>query len=786
MKSICILGYYGKRNLGDDLFQNALTFLIRTKYPSASITFANPKDIDRIPGHPDIIFVGGGDLINDYFMSSLRNLLKDKTCPVYGIGIGFPYPNLINNEYLDIFDILVTRTKSSVPKLHQAMPGRSFYGPDLVRFIPSTAHKKQPKRIGVFFANSICSPDSPLVQKLVEIVKGIADKGNPCLGKKYIVTLYAMNTSGSPQEDDNILNRAIYKYIDYDNVEIIEEPLNPENINHVFSTFYATICTRFHAHILSLMTETPFISLYSTEKVKDLLQTENLSHYSHKMITDPRTLKPIFFDPNDVLYKFKKLEDNWINYRATLSAQRQKTDLCKLEMGIQNLIFHKPKFGEKRYKKIMHKILKYLRSHEFPQLTIENLEEPGFFNKESSDFVSKVVTFCIDRKIESEYTWGLREQIGNSDFCLSEAVKWVLNNIPQTFDHWDTKTDINLRKYNLDYFNPHLMKGLHRSGWEYVVSNIQEYHNPKGTVLDVYSDKTFGWNRELYKKMGILPFRRSWIGFFHHTPNTDYSNNNLTSVIESDEFKKSLKKCKGVFVLSNYVKEWFQHKFPELKVYLMHHPTQVPDNLFDYSKFMHNNNKKVIQIGAWYRNSYSIYALPHPKDFKKVALKGCSMENYFAPHDYFEKLQDCLGVDVDGEVGPCRVGQQLGNKFVVGLLDHIKESYEKVEIMEKLTNDEYDELLAQNIVFINLIDASACNTIIECIVRGTPILINRLPAVVEYLGFDYPLYYSSLDEARELLNNPLKIKKAHKYLVKKDKSFLTIDHFLKKFEMIQL
>ena len=62
-----------------------------------------------------------------------------------------------------------------------------------------------------------------------------------------------------------------------------------------------------------------------------------------------------------------------------------------------------------------------------------------------------------------------------------------------------------------------------------------------------------------------------------------------------------------------------------------------------------------------------------------------------------------------------------------------------VEVMEHLSDSAYDELLSENVVFLNLIDASAVNTVIECIVRNTPLIINRLPAIVEILGEDYPL-----------------------------------------------
>ncbi len=70
-----------------------------------------------------------------------------------------------------------------------------------------------------------------------------------------------------------------------------------------------------------------------------------------------------------------------------------------------------------------------------------------------------------------------------------------------------------------------------------------------------------------------------------------------------------------------------------------------------------------------------------------------------------------------------------------------------------MSNDDYDKLLTQNIVFLNLREASACNTLIECVVRNTPIIINRIDAVEEVLGSKYPLFYDTLEELNELTTN---------------------------------
>jgi hypothetical protein len=87
-----------------------------------------------------------------------------------------------------------------------------------------------------------------------------------------------------------------------------------------------------------------------------------------------------------------------------------------------------------------------------------------------------------------------------------------------------------------------------------------------------------------------------------------------------------------------------------------------------------------------------------------------------------------------------------------------------VERLTRLSGAAYDELLSKAVVFLDLIDASAVTTIVECMVRGTPLLVNRLPAVVEYLGTDYPLYFETLEEAATKLSNPTSVQAAHRHI----------------------
>jgi len=89
---------------------------------------------------------------------------------------------------------------------------------------------------------------------------------------------------------------------------------------------------------------------------------------------------------------------------------------------------------------------------------------------------------------------------------------------------------------------------------------------------------------------------------------------------------------------------------------------------------------------------------------------------------------------------------------------------DSVEISPYLHNDAYDDLLSENLVFLHLYDSSANNALIECIARGTPVLVNPLPAVIEYLGAEYPLYFDTLEEAAAKAEDDQLVTDAHHYL----------------------
>lgn len=289
-----------------------------------------------------------------------------------------------------------------------------------------------------------------------------------------------------------------------------------------------------------------------------------------------------------------------------------------------------------------------------------------------------------------------------------------------------------------------LCMGHHRSGWGYVLKKLSDVHRDDGTKFDGFLDATFGTSREQNHQIRVIPYRENWVGVFHNPPMLPsfFSDNaSPSSIILSKPFSESLPMCKGIYVLSEYHAKFIRNFLGNVPVEVLYHPTEFPDRKFDFDAFNKNPNRKVINIGWWSRRITSIFKLQ-------------------VNPDLYQKLRLMLSPTNQSNVTIDRIFDLERTCF-----SPISESdLQSVISVSRLHDDDYDDLLSKNIVFVDLYDASANNVVIECMARTTPILINPLPAVVEYLGSDYPFYFNNLEEASAKLHNLELIKQTHEYL----------------------
>jgi len=318
------------------------------------------------------------------------------------------------------------------------------------------------------------------------------------------------------------------------------------------------------------------------------------------------------------------------------------------------------------------------------------------------------------------------------------------------------------------------------------MDHLRIFQSDKGVICDIFTDRTFLWGSWVLAEQGIIPYTSEWIGFLHHCPNEEYTPNNAQEILRSPLFRRSLPTCKGLFCLSETLASWYQKQLPGIKVESLHHPTLFVDRFWAPDPHI-----RLINVGAWYRDPFAIYELEVPSYVDKWSLKGPRMEQYFRP--------DRLVLTHEQILNPtrsmnrwvyylCKYLQRTYSLTEESLdLDQLSPKYEalakklaSVQVLDRVSNQEYDELFSNSVIFLRLVDASAVNTVIEAIVRNTPILINRLPALEEYLGSNYPLFYENLSEASALLT-PDQLERAHLHLQSMDRSFLKIDHFLEQY-----
>jgi tetratricopeptide (TPR) repeat protein len=310
----------------------------------------------------------------------------------------------------------------------------------------------------------------------------------------------------------------------------------------------------------------------------------------------------------------------------------------------------------------------------------------------------------------------------------------------------------------------------HRSGWRYAMEALHPLHSSAGVRFEGFLEDPFAWehhragmrsgpdllmalrspvyqNRLTSEERRIVPYREPWVGFLHNPPLMPpwfHPEESPQAIFAKPVWRDSLEYCAGLFALSEYAGEWLR-KATGKPVSVVLHPTETPDVRFDFERFLANPAKRIVQIGWWPRRLGAIDRLPIPKGNALGYTKLRLVPGFFSgAAGYLGKLrqQEFL------REGPPR-----------------PEYAENTVEREHLPDEDYDRLLAENIVFVDLYDASANNAVIECLARATPILVNRLPAVEEYLGADYPLYFSDHAEAAAKALDLGRLRAAHDYLL---------------------
>lgn len=851
-RKFLMLGFYDRGNLGDEAFKTMFPLYFRyLGIFDVECVFASTDDVDVIPKDVAAVVMAGGDTITPYFMEKVKRLLWKYTGPFYGISVGLPYDDDV--KYLKMFDHVFVRSQYDAKIASDEIGARNVtYMPDVTltwqttkAFAMSNPFVHMPsQRPGLRTEIGVCLA-SPLLRFKPTVFRGVVEALTSVLISRPQCRLhfFAFNTNmRSVKECDVIVMKQVHDEIacnplhpqEFKNRMVLHDhdalPLDADRMINKLSTMDMVVCMRYHSVMFSYMANTPFVTLSETKKIRTLLDDIN---YDKKCIVDASKYPE---DSTSTLaIDLMKAIRHVLDTRKGMMAHVQ-TPLAFTPLLLQRA---RSVLAEDAPFRTRYRIVKFV-----PQPTVSLdaviqracLNLGSFLESSINDTVldsvqpldikqmdplimSRIICHAVTGNVDNRCLWGLKENMTKPHFNLRDAIQYIFQDHNSTTNKelvgmmankYYLQMPVKRRVFaDIDPFACHTNSSVHRSGWSYVVNhmmnlNAREFERKPDLIIDTFADQTFHWAKESMEIAGNIPITKPWIGFLHHTFDTTHSEYNLVALFNDPVFLKSLETCRCLIALSEYLASQIRNALFSLgptcldvKVKSLVHPTMFVSQKFTFEKFMRNPDKKIVQIGAWLRNPYSIYALPlpsatderyNPLKLRKCALKGKQMQNYFMPPDFFVNFyKQCK--DMEGMGGVCGPSEDtlcrayFDNKYINGMYHKLLSDHNSVEVINTLSNDGFDELLTENIVFLDLVDASAVNTVIECIVRNTVLIVNRHPAVEELLGKDYPGFFDSLFEAAIIVGKEDTLKSIHEHMSHNvDKKQLGISHFMERLQ----
>lgn len=285
----------------------------------------------------------------------------------------------------------------------------------------------------------------------------------------------------------------------------------------------------------------------------------------------------------------------------------------------------------------------------------------------------------------------------------------------------------------------------HRCGWSWVEDGI---------AAELGADDAptlFVGAVECHLARTGKPIKKPWVGICHHAvevpPGVErvYQAGPVSLRRYRDLLLASLTECRGIFTLSGHMETQLRELLGPSGplVERLVHPTPLDVLPFSWDDYRRQTQPTIIQLGHFFRRFHAIYDLP-TRRFDKMWLAG----------------------------------RQFDIDRILRLEGEVKHPTSLVSTPVRLPDDEYDFLLSRNLALVPLYDASACNSLLECIARATPVLTEALPAVIEYMGRDYPLYFQTLEDAARKAEDDQAVRAAHEYLRDMTKLSFSRDYFV--------
>lgn len=254
--------------------------------------------------------------------------------------------------------------------------------------------------------------------------------------------------------------------------------------------------------------------------------------------------------------------------------------------------------------------------------------------------------------------------------------------------------------------NP-LGEELHYFGWGYIINQLKKTLciEENAPILHTFTDCIFWGDKD--RALPLEP----WLGFVHSAIKPQPGRQSgfcVDELINSQSFQNSLPYCKGLITLTNHTKNYLQSKL-EVPVYHSCLPRKTEDIFFDIDSYF---CKPILRHSGFELRDVSKFFTC------KTSLKK---DLYIGHMHNYELIVSELRFH---GVSPKACGI--------------------TPIYEFLSNKQYIKTLTSTIGFAHYYDCGASHSITEHIASHSPVVVNKIPPIVEYLGEDYPMYYENI------------------------------------------
>lgn len=290
--NICVCGYYGMGNFGDELF---LETLKQVFYNHNVFAWQSSLDPDKI----DVVIVGGGDIITPYSFNQyyFPEVLKNHPTWVYGVGVVRHYAEETwpqeevckNRERLKSAIRLVVRD----PKSQEVASRLGFH--ENVEFLPdmvfsykqSNIYPINRARYKKLLGVCVYSYNSYPLETMASLLVHYANQGFQIM----LIPMVNQNNAYSDMPTCRLLRDKIEEKIGRNRVLLLAPQYDLELIHSWIHSLDYFISSKLHPSLVALMGGVPVLTLTDQGKVSALMEQYGLSEYALSIHTPENEIR---------------------------------------------------------------------------------------------------------------------------------------------------------------------------------------------------------------------------------------------------------------------------------------------------------------------------------------------------------------------------------------------------------------------------------------------------------------------------------------------------------------